>query len=195
MPVDTLTAAFERCQLLEWIPFFRACAAAHSFEPELLMAIGYRESRLDPKYLEIPGDNGHGYGLMQIDIRSYPEWVKSGDWMDAHLCIAKASEILASRRDGITAAAGRKNLKLKTVAGKSYFFDGNPIPADDLLRITVSAYNCGLWAYYHYSKGHDIDAGSTGQNYSVDVLTNAVRFHQLLNPLPLVPSPSTTISV
>jgi len=51
-----------------------------------------------------------------------------------------------------------------------------------LLRVTVAAYNCGLWAYYHFSKGNDIDRGTTGQDYSKDVLAKAARFKPLLVP-------------
>ena len=49
-----------------------------------------------------------------------------------------------------------------------------------MLRVTIAAYNCGLWAYYHFSKGHDVDQVTTGQDYSRDVLAKAVRFKPLL---------------
>lgn len=76
--VSPIAAVFEHCQILGWIPFFQSAAAATSFEPELLLAVGYRESRLDPKYLKVVGDNGHGNGLMQVDSRSYPDCVNAG---------------------------------------------------------------------------------------------------------------------
>ena len=178
---DPITAAFQQCQQLGWIPFFQSAASDHSFAPDLLMAMGYRESNLNPKYLTVPGDNGHGYGLLQVDIRSYPDWVNAGFWKDAQLCISKGAEILASKRDGITAAIGQTGITVKTLAGQSFTFDGAPISGANLLRVTVAAYNCGMWAYYHYSKGHDVDQGTTGQNYSKDVLNNTARFQQLLN--------------
>jgi hypothetical protein len=180
-PADHVAAAFQRCQQLGWIPFFQEAAQANSFEPELLMGIGYRESNLNPKYLKVPGDNGHGYGLMQIDIRSYPAWVKAGDWKDPKSCISKGAEVLASKRDEIVSSVGKKNIKVRTLAGKTYGFDGKEIVGQALLRVTVAAYNCGLWAYYHYSKGHDVDQGTTGRDYSKDVLKKTARFKQLLD--------------
>ena len=177
--LTSLEKAFRRCQQLGWIPFFQEASLAYPFAPELLMAIGYRESGLNPKYLKVAGDNGHGYGLMQIDIRSYPAWVKAGHWKDARACILKGAEVLASKQDEITSSIGKK-LSVRTLAGHTYHFHGEPISGPDLLRVTVAAYNCGLWAYYHYCKGHDVDQGTTGQDYSRDVLANMLRFKALL---------------
>lgn len=146
------------------------------------MGIGYRESSLNEKYLKVAGDNGNGYGLMQIDIRSYRDWVASEKWKDAEACISKGAEVLASKRDGITAVIGKKDIQVKTLSGETYKFDGRPISGESLLQVTVAAYNCGMWAYYHYSKGHDVDRGTTGQDYSKDVLVKAGRFKELLNP-------------
>ena len=176
---DPVQIAFDRADELGWIPYFRDAAEANDFTPELLMAIGYRESGLNPKYLKEPGDNGHGYGLMQIDNRSFSGWVNSGAWKNANDCIDKGAEVLASKRTEIQNSVG-KTLTVKTLAGQSYEFEGKDIAGADLLRVTVAAYNCGLWAYYHFSKGHDVDRGTTGQDYSKDVLAKSARFKPLL---------------
>jgi len=178
-PTDPIQIAYDRSDQLGWIPFFRKAAKANNFEPELLMAIGYRESTLNPKYLKVPGDNGHGYGLMQIDNRAFPEWVSSGAWKTAESCIDKGAEVLADKRSDIQDSVG-ETVTVKSLAGKSYEFEGKQIAGADLLRVAVAAYNCGMWAYYHYSKGHDVDQGTTGQNYSKDVLAKAERFKKLL---------------
>jgi Transglycosylase SLT domain len=178
---DPILKAFDRADELGWISFFREAARENNFEPELLMAIGYRETHLDPKYLKVPGDNGHGYGLMQIDNRSFPEWVNSGAWKNAKPCIDKGAEVLDSKRTEIQKGIGEK-LTLKTLAGVAYEFEGKQITGADLLRVTVAAYNCGLWAYYHFSKGNDVDRGTRGQDYSKDVLAKAARFKPLLVP-------------
>jgi len=191
---DPIRKAFDRADDLGWIPYFREAAKENHFEPELLMAIGYRETHLDPKYLKVPGDNGHGYGLMQIDNRSFLEWVNSGAWKNAKSCIDKGAEVLDSKRREIQDGIGEK-LTVKTLAGVSYEFHGKQITGAELLRVTVAAYNCGLWAYYHFSKGNDVDRGTTGQDYSKDVLAKAVRFKPLLVPkvgdFPRVDSPTS----
>ena len=181
---DRISLAFQRCEQLGWTVHFEKAAEVNSFDPELLISIGYRETNLNPKYLKVAGDNGHGYGLMQIDIRSYPQWVNAGNWKDAKACIDKGAEVLASKRDAITEASGKTGIKIKDHAENTYTFDGKPISGLDLLRVTVAAYNCGMWAYYHYSKGHDVDRGTTGQDYSKDVLKKAIRFKQLLDGPP-----------
>lgn len=112
---------------------------------------------------------------------AYPEWVKAENWKDAKACILEGAEVLASKRDEIKSSVGKKNIKVQTLAGKTYSFDGKEIAGQDLLSVTVAAYNCGMWAYYHYSKGHDVDQGTTGQDYSKDVLKKTARFKQLLD--------------
>jgi len=179
---DKATEAYARCKKNGWIDYFIAAGRDYSFAPELLMGIAYRESGLLEKYLEIAGDHGHGYGLMQIDIRSYRAWVDTGKWKDAESCINKGAAVLDSKRSDILALVRKKNIKVRTLGGKSYTFDGKPISGDELIRVSVAAYNCGRWAYYHFSKGHDIDRGTTGQDYSRDVLKRAARFKALLNP-------------
>jgi hypothetical protein len=176
---DPIQAAFDRSEQLGWTTYFRAAAKANKFEPELLMAIGYRESNLNPKYLKVPGDNGHGYGLMQVDNRAFPQWVNSGAWKTAESCVDKGAEVLADKRSEIQDSVG-KTVTVKSQAGTSYEFEGKQIAGADLLRVAVAAYNCGMWAYYHFSKGHDVDQGTTGQNYSKDVLAKAARFKPLL---------------
>lgn len=176
---DPVRRAYERADQLGWIPFFRQSAEDYDFQPELLMGIGYRETNLNPKYLKEAGDNGHGYGLMQIDNRSFPDWVNSGAWKKAESCIDKGAEVLAAKRDEIEDSIGKK-IKVKTRAGIEYEFEGKLIAGAELLRVAVAAYNCGMWAYYHYSKGHDIDMGTTGMDYSRDVLAKAGKFKPLL---------------
>jgi hypothetical protein len=39
----------------------------------------------------------HGYGYWQIDIGSFPEFVKSGDWKDPLKCCIKAIDVLESK--------------------------------------------------------------------------------------------------
>jgi hypothetical protein len=179
-PADPVETAFERAQRLGWISSFQKAASAASLPPELLMAVAYRESCLDPKYLSVAGDAGHGYGLMQADIRSFPDWIAAGNWKSAEAGILKGAEVLAAKRDEIMSLAG-KDVAVKDHSGETYHFEGKAISGDDLLRVTIAAYNCGRWAYYHYSKGHDVDKGTTQQNYSREVLKNLERFRQLLD--------------
>jgi len=176
---DPIRTAYDRADQEGWIPYFRQSAEDYSFKPELLMAIGYRETNLLPKYLKEAGDNGNGYGLLQIDIGSYPDWVASGAWKNAEKCIDKGAEVLSSKLDEIKTSIG-KTVKVKTKAGVEYEFEGKLIAGADLLRVAIAAYNCGMWAYYHYSKGHNVDIGTTGQDYSKDVLVKTAKFKPLL---------------
>ena len=177
-PVDQLQIEYERAKKLGWLPYFKEAAIKYDFPVEILMAIGSRETELNPYYLKHPGDyrDGmyHGYGLMQMDIGSYPDWINKGYWKDAHACILKGAEVLSGKRKEIQNGQGKK-LKV----GK-HEYTGAKITGADLLRVAIAAYNCGAWAYYNYSTGHDPDRFTTGKDYSKDVLRRSVRFGQLL---------------
>jgi len=179
---DALEKAFDRADELGWIPYFRDAAEANDFTPELLMGIGYRETRLDPKYLKEAGDHGHGYGLMQIDNRYFSAWVNTGAWKKAKEGIDKGAEVLASTRDEIQSSVGKK--VKATHAGKTFEFEGKPIAGADLLRVAVAGYNSGLIAYYYFCEGRNVDEGTTQQDYSKDVLAKTARFKPLLEPKP-----------
>src|SRR6478752_8426300 len=71
---NDLKRQFERAKKNGWIKTFKSAAATYQFPPEVLMAIASRETNMR----NIIGDGGHGYGLMQIDDRSFPEWCNSG---------------------------------------------------------------------------------------------------------------------
>ena len=175
---DPYAAAFKVAKEEGWLPAFRDAATAHGFTPELLMGIGYVETGLNPKYLREPGDHGHGFGLMQMDNRSYGPWIATGAWKVPKACIEKAAQILADKVREIQAARG----KVRAVYAHevAYKFTGAPIAGAALIRVAVADYNCGLWGYYHYSKGHDPDRGTTGGHYSQKVLAHAARFRPLL---------------
>jgi hypothetical protein len=177
---DPLRAAYERAKHEGWLPYFREAATAEHFSPELLLAIAYRESGLNPRYLRVAGDNGHGHGLMQIDDRSFKAWTDAGHWKNARDGILKGAEVLASHRDSVKALSG-KSFNVTTHDGHTYSAVGKAMNDEELLAVTVAAYNSGLWAYYHFSKGHDVDQGTTGKNYSKDVLGHVSRFRTLLN--------------
>ncbi len=125
----------------------------------------------------IVGDHSHGYGIMQIDDRSFGEWCHSGTWQDVNACVQKGAQVLDAKREEARSRQG-----LVTRIGGKNAFSGAPIPNEEtLLKIAISAYNCGLWSYFNYSKGRDIDKTTTGANYSKDVLLRSTVFKSLLN--------------
>jgi hypothetical protein len=198
---DPFVVQYNRAKELGWIPLFQSAGKDNDFPAEVLMAIGSRETNLDPKYLKVGGDvhdgTPHGYGLMQADVRSFPEWINSGKWHDAGEGIKKGAEVLASKRDQVKSWEGKKKLKVKSLSGKATEFDGIMIEPDKLLKIVIASYNCGMWAYYHYSMGHDIDRGTTPGpysknhkgDYSKDVLERAARFALMIKADAEAPPP------
>lgn len=93
----------------------------------------------------------HGFGFWQIDIGSYPEFVKSGNWKDPYKCCMKAIEVLEEKR-----------LYLQ-----KRFPELNP---EMLSRAITAAYNCGQGNVAKVLKaGLDIDRRTHGQDYSKEV--------------------------
>ncbi len=167
-----LQRQFQAAKTRGWLPHFQKAAKDYEFPPELLLGIASRETNMK----NIVGDGGHGYGVMQIDDRSYPDWCHSGGWKDVNACIQKGALVLDGKREQIRSGEG-KSLK---IGGAT--FRGAPSVSDtDLIRVSVAAYNSGLWAFYCFSRGRDPDAKSTGHDYSKDVLNRTQLFATLLS--------------
>lgn len=155
----------------QYLPDIRIAAEEHGFSPSLLLAIGSRETNYAPRYKTQPGDRGHGFSWWQVDIRSYPDWIHSGAWKDPKSAVYKAAEVLDEKRQEISRLAS-----LRT-----------PLSSADLLRCAVAAYNCGSKAAYgNFVNHNDPDRGTTGKDYSADVLAREKVFRELegTHPLP-----------
>ena len=70
--------------------------------PRDFVAIASRETNMR----NIIGDGGHGYGIMQIDDRSFPEWTNSGLWKDVSAAIQKGALVLHSKQQTIRNGQG-----------------------------------------------------------------------------------------
>lgn len=172
---DFVAQQFSYAKTEGWLPFFQKSAKDYDFTPALLMAIASRETNMR----NIIGDRGHGFGCMQIDVRSFPEWVYSGAWERPAESIERGAQVLDSKLTQIHNGAG-KYLRIvhKTFLGKSF------PTAEIALQVAAACYNAGLWPYYSYSTGAPIDQYTTGHNYSSDVWSRMLEFDRLLKGEP-----------
>lgn len=115
-------------------------------------------------YGQRPGEKEksyHGFGYWQIDIGSYPDFVKSGDWKDPFKTCRKAIAVLEEKR--LYLAPRFPNLQ-----------------GDSLARAITAAYNCGQGNVAKVlNEGKDIDSRTYNKDYSRDVW----RFRQIFNSL------------
>jgi hypothetical protein len=176
--VRDLRSQFDRVKRLGWLPAVEAAARAHGHEPWDLLAIGSRESNLDPKYLRITGDHGNGFGPWQVDKRYFPEWTRSGKWRDVEEAAEKGAEVLAAKRQEVLDSRGKQRT-VTSRSGQRATFTGGAFTVAELRLIAFAAYNSGLWAYYHHTKAGDPDRGTTGKDYSRDVDARSRVFRQL----------------
>jgi len=144
------------------------------FEESLLGAMVLREvgviiSRNVPKKLSMMDISGitrgdytkrkndkeemyHGYSYFQIDIDSFPDFVKSGNWKDPYKSCLMAIKVLEGKR--------------KYIASKCPELDEK-----SLYRATIAAYNYGEGTACKRIKAkQDIDLGTAHNNYSKLVL-------------------------
>lgn len=166
---------FEKARHRGWLSFFYDAAHASGEDVAVVMAIASRETNIE----QIIGDAGHGFGVMQLDIRSFPDFIRSGKWKDAHAVIMKGAEVLAGKRQQLTANA-KKQMSIIDSKGRHYTFRMPVITGDVLTKTAIAMYNVGLFAPYHLSKGRDPDYSTTDGDYATDVLTRAVEFRRLL---------------
>jgi hypothetical protein len=144
-------------------PAIMAVAHSKNIDPALLAGMMSRETRvgllLDRRGI---GDNGHGYGVLQINNRSFGKQLKRVNWRDPRVNMELAADILDSfARDLEERAAA---LRLTPTS-------------DELFRWTISAYNTGPErALSGFMRHHDSDAYTTGHDYGADVLARADYF-------------------
>lgn len=119
---------------------------------ELMMGdYGQRQGEVVARY--------HGFGFWQIDIKSFPEFVASGDWKDPHKCCAQAIRVLESKRKYLSD-------KLPGLTGEAFE------------RATVAAYNCGEGRVMRAILAHqDPDTMTFGKDYVAAVW----RYRHLYN--------------
>lgn len=185
-----LEGQFTRAVRLGWINELHSVTQKSGEDPALILAIGSRETNLDPRYLQVPGDHGNGFGLTQLDKRYFPEWVATGKWKIARECFEKTDFLLDDGPNGrkhfeaLSAKPGVRR-RISTRAGAIHYYLTKAIPDRETLeRIVIAAYNCGDWAYYHFCHGSDVDRGTTAgpsglPDYSRDVLARRKVFREL----------------
>ncbi len=139
-------------------------AAEQSVDPFVIVALGEQETRwgTGPGYTPRgsptgTGDGGHGRGLMQIDDRTWSEWLATHDWGDPYTNITKGVEILK---------------------GDLAYFAGKGLVGGDQLMAALAAYNHGpgkVWS--NIEQNLPLDAGTTNPTYSTDVAAILARLN------------------
>lgn len=109
-----------------------------------------------------PAPKYHGFSLFQIDIASFPEWIKAGRWTDPYQSALKAISVLEGKRRYIQS-------QVHDLAGEA------------LERAITAAYNCGEGnTVKSLLAKRDVDSTTTEKNYSADVF----RLRALYKALP-----------
>lgn len=170
-----LKRQYDRARSSGWLPLFQKAAKARGQTTALLLAHGSRETNMK----NIRGDfrNGvyNGFGVLQVDIGTDRAFARNWSPTNVEPGIVRGSEILAEKLTQVVKGQG----KTLSVRGRS--FKGRAVEPDDARRIASAAYNCGLWAYYHFSKGENVDTTTTGDDYSRDVYDRAAYLAQWLD--------------
>ncbi len=132
---------------------FRSCGEKFDVPPALLAALASRESRCGKALApDGTGDNGHGWGIMQVDRRHHTP--VGGPDSIGH--IEQATEILVRFRRQIQ--------------------EKRPMWEDkDVLKGAVVAYNSGVSNVQTIER---MDIGTTGDDYGSDVMARAQFYTQ-----------------
>lgn len=154
-------------------------ARRYDFKPSVICGMGSREShwglgltppgpggrgdfarrrpRGERRSAEPPDGPGYGRGLMQIDY-DWHEFARTGRWQNPRENIIYACTVLDNARKFFQ----RKSINLSE---------------DKMLRAIIAAYNGGATATLQaIQEGLDIDANTTGKDYSTDVLNRSGWF-------------------
>lgn len=136
-------------------------ALAHGLSLPYVLAVCSRETNCR----NIIGDNGHGVGVMQIDIQHgiAAQAKKDGSWQtDPAGLIAFGCSMLRSNIDAVH----------RRCPG---------LTDDQALKVAASAYNCGLHRALVGCSHGDSDRSTTGGDYGRDVMGRKAVFDAALN--------------
>ena len=151
-----LTRQFNHAKLSGWIPYFAAAAQANHFDTELLLAIASRETNMQNIRGDFNGGIYHGFGIMQVDVRTDPDFCNAWTADQVEGSIERGTRILAGKRDALAA----QNI------------------TD--LRAIAAAYNTGAANVIHsIQNGADPDSTTTGHDYGADVIARRAVFQNL----------------
>ena len=126
----------------------------------------FRNSPLPPDGL------GFGRGLLQIDF-DYHEFARTGNWKDPMENIFYGVKLLFDNRNFLRLPLRDPVKGHHPVQGQQKY----DLNQRQLLRATLSSYNCGLGKVRKtIDRGYDIDLFTTGRNYSQDILNRAGWF-------------------
>ena len=169
-----IESQFERVVRDGWLHFFAVNALLAETTTAHLLAIGSRETNLQNIRGDYRGGRYHGFGVMQVDIGTDPEFARNWKPSDVEGSIRRGTEIYLEKVRDTKASVGKR----VSVRGRA--FTGRAVEPDDLRRIATAAYNCGRWAHYHFTLGQHVDSTTTGKDYSRDVYDRAIEFADLL---------------
>jgi hypothetical protein len=161
---------FEKAYQRGYIPMFAQAALKYDFPLALLMAIASRETNMTNmkgdfrKSKHFPKGGYHGYGIMQVDVGTDPQWIASGAWVnDISAAIMRGTKILGDKRNELNRMwEGSRTLQ-------------------QFLWVLAASYNTGSGRAYPSFKNHgNPDRTTTGKDYGKDVLGRMVEFQELL---------------
>ncbi len=151
-----LIKQFNHARSNGWIPYFVHAAQSNNFDTELLLAIASRETNMQNIKGDFHDGAYHGFGIMQVDVRTDPEFCAGWTPDQVEGSVKRGTQILAGKRDALA---------------QKHITDLKPIAA---------AYNTGAANVIHsIQTGADPDSTTTGHDYGSDVIARRTVFLRL----------------
>lgn len=166
--------------------------------PLLIASILHNESAfgdaLSPRGPGGTGDAGHGHGLMQIDDRTWGDWLSQYDWTDPYTNVLKGVDIyLAGRKalsgtnrisdqipgDGTVTLTSSAASKRGVSSGQ--YADPRPLSGDDLDRASLAAYNTGVANVIEsLAVGLPAETTTANGNYTTDAYATFDKLYSII---------------
>lgn len=160
---EDLRTQYTLAQTYGWVETIRAVTRDTRWSVAMILGIASRETGSvwdTHPYGAMVGEHGHGYGVMQIDERQWPDFCHGDAWKKVWANISQALHILDE---------------------KSAYLLLHGIPANLAPRGTIAAYNCGEGNVVNAIRQHkDVDTYTTHSNYGSDVVARSAVFQRFL---------------
>jgi hypothetical protein len=167
-------------------------AAEKGVSPFVLAALLQRETNFGltnmPPGPAGKGDGGRGYGLMQIDVGGFKDWLDKNNWQDPLTNIRKGADVLKGKMSFLSQKPKTPTVTLdasaaaKVGAKAGTYADPRPLSGDKLVEASVAAYNTGEGRILQVlAVGKSVDTTTANGNYSTDVLATAKKLSSLFD--------------
>jgi len=165
--INDVNAAFFNASIpseaQQYADIIKQVSQEQSVDPFVIVALGEQESKWGTATgyqgttgPSIIGTDQHGRGLMQLDDRTWGDWVNAYDWTDPYTNVSKGAQVFAQALS---------------------YFQKKGLQGDTAIQAALAAYNAGPGTVWNaIQAGESPDSATATGDYATTVYASATSY-------------------